>query len=258
MLLTLRALAMAGAFLVSVPLHYAWRLAGRPSPWPRRFLGWIGRIAGMRARISGRPLSSHVLFVANHLSWLDIMLVAGASGAAFVSKDDVARWPLIGWLARLHNTVFVARTARGAVRSQADALRTALATGQPVALFPEGTTDGGPALLPFRASLMESLFPPLPGLRVQPVALDYGDAAHDIAWVGSEGALANARRILSRRGTVPVAIRFLEPIDPAEAGDRKILAERSRAEILAALADPAGTGGLREPLQPSAGGADRL
>jgi lyso-ornithine lipid O-acyltransferase len=237
--LTLRLFAMAGALLVCLPLHFLWRLFGHPSPWPRRFLGWVGRVAGMRAQLSGQPLERNVLFVANHLSWLDIMLVAGASGAAFVSKDDVAGWPLVGWLARLHNTVFVARSARGAARDQADALRAALATGQPVALFPEGTTDGGPTLLPFRASLLASLFPPLPRLRVQPIAIDYGAAAHDIAWVGKESALANLTRILSRSGTVPVAIRFLEPVDPALAGDRKVLAERCRAEILTALEDSA-------------------
>src|SRR5688572_15060121 len=218
--LILRVAAIAAGFLVCVPLHYAWRLAGRPSPWPRLFLYWVGRSTGMRARTVGTPLPSHVLFVANHLSWVDILLIAGATGTAFVSKDDVARWPVIGWLARINRTVFVERTERGAVRGQADALRSALASGQPVALFPEGTTDGGPALLPFRASLLASLFPPLPGVRVQPVAIDYGPAAHDIAWVGEEGAGANVRRILSRPGTIKVDIRFLEPVDPALAKDR--------------------------------------
>jgi 1-acyl-sn-glycerol-3-phosphate acyltransferase len=243
--LALRVAAMAAGLIFCLPLHYGWKMLGRPSPWPRHFLAWVGRSAGMKVRIHGTPLPSHVLFVANHLSWLDIMLVAGATGTAFVSKDDVAGYPVIGWLARINNTVFVARTERGAVRSQADALRAALASGQPVTLFPEGTTDGGPDLLPFRASLLASLFPPLPAVRVQPVALDYGAAAHDIAWVGKEGAVANARRVLSRPGTTPVAIHFLAPIDPAEAGDRKTLAATARAEIHAAL-------------DPSAAPADRL
>jgi 1-acyl-sn-glycerol-3-phosphate acyltransferase len=163
------------------------------------------------------------------------MLLAGASGTAFVSKDDVARWPVIGWLAGLNNTVFIARTERKAVRGQADALRSALQTGQPVALFPEGTTDGGVDTLPFRASLLASLFPPLAGIRVQPVALDYGAAGKDIAWIGEEPAAANARRVLARAGTVPVVIRFLEPIDPAAIGDRKALAEQCRREIVDAL-----------------------
>src|SRR3712207_3499075 len=106
----------------------------------------------MRVKIVGRPLRTHVLFVSNHLSWLDIMLSAGATGAAFGSKDDVARGPVFGWLAGLNNTVLVARPERNAVRGQADALRQAVSAGQPVALFPEGTTDGGVDILPFRAS----------------------------------------------------------------------------------------------------------
>lgn len=226
---------IVAGLLVGLPLHYLWKLAGRPSPWPRRFLAWVGYSAGMRVRVEGMPLQSHVLFVSNHLSWLDIMLIAGAGGAAFVSKDDVARWPVIGWLASLNNTIFVARAQRGAVRDQADALRSALSSGQPVALFPEGTTEGGADILPFRASLLASLFPPIPGVKVQPVALDYGAAAHDIAWVGDEAAGANAKRILSRRGSTPVRLSFLTPLDPGDFGDRKALAEAARNHILAAL-----------------------
>jgi 1-acyl-sn-glycerol-3-phosphate acyltransferase len=201
----------------------------------------------MRARVVGIPLERDVLFLANHLSWLDIVLIAGSSGAAFVAKQEVAETPLVGWLARLNNTVFVARSERSGVRGQADALRAALATGQPVALFPEGTTDGGPDILPFRASLLASLFPPLPGVRVQPIALDYGGATRDLAWIGDETGLANVRKVLGRRGTTPVVLHFLAPVDPAS-GDRKALAARSRAEIIEALGGPA----------PSGGGADRL
>ena len=230
-----RILLIALGLLVCLPFHYAHKLTRRPSPWPRRFLFWVGRAAGVRVSVSGTPLRSHVLFLANHLSWLDIMALAGASGTAFVSKAEVGAWPVIGWLSRLNNTVFVARAERGAVRGQADALRSALATGQPVALFPEGTTDGGRQVLPFRPSLLASLYPPLPGIRVQPVALDYGPAGDDIAWVGEETAGANARRILSRPGTIPLHIRFLEPIDPASVPDRKALAAAARAKIVESL-----------------------
>jgi 1-acyl-sn-glycerol-3-phosphate acyltransferase len=244
--LALRLLAIVLGLIVCLPLHYISLLFG-PSPWPRRFLRWVGRCAGMRVRVVGTPLKRHVLFLANHLSWLDIMLIAGASGAAFVSKDEVGTWPVIGWLSRLNNTVFVARNNRREVKDQADSLRAALASGQPVALFPEGTTDGGAEVLPFRASLLSALFPPIAGLRVQPVALDYGLAAHEIAWVGEEGAADNALRVMSRPGTVEVLLHFLAPIDPAAAADRKELAHRARGEIVSALsgADEAfrGTGG---------------
>jgi lyso-ornithine lipid O-acyltransferase len=242
--LVLRVSAMAAALLVCLPLHYLWRLLGRRSPWPQRFLGWVGRAAGMRVTVVGAPLKRDVLFLANHLSWLDILVLAGASGAAFVAKAEVAETPVVGWLARLNNTVFVARAERAGVRGQADALRAALASGQAVALFPEGTTDGGPEILPFRASLLASLFPPLPGVMVQPVALDYGSAAHDLAWIGEEAGLDNVRKVLSRRGTAEVILYFLAPVDPAS-GDRKALARAARDEIV-------------EALGPSGGEADRL
>lgn len=235
MRMSLRVLAMAAGLIVCVPAHYLWRLSGRPSPWPRLFLGWVGRSAGMRVRIEGVPLRRNVLILANHLSWLDIMIVAGATGAAFVSRDDVANWPVFGWLARLNNTVFVARSSRRAVHGQAEALRHALGTGQAVALFPEGTTDGGPNVLPFRASLLAAVLPPPPQVTVQPLAIDYGAASHDIAWVGGESAKANVKRVLSRKGTTPVTLRFLEPVDPAGMADRKLLAETARQRIVAAL-----------------------
>ena len=243
--LLLRGGAMVAGLILCLPLHYLWRGFGLRSPWPRRWLGWVGYCAGMRLRVVGRPLRSHVLFVSNHLSWLDIMLIAGATGAAFVSKEEVARWPVIGWLARLNHTVFVARTERNAVKGQANALRAALESGRPVGLFPEGTTSGGVEVLPFRASLLSSLFPPLEQVKVQPVAIDYGAAASDIAWVGEEAAAANARRILSRPGTTEVVLHFLDPFEPALARDRKHLAAQARAEIVAAL-------------QGSAAAADRL
>jgi 1-acyl-sn-glycerol-3-phosphate acyltransferase len=236
-----RAAAIALSLLVFLPLHGLWRLVRAPSPWPRRFLQWVGYSAGMRVRIHGTPLRRNVLFLANHVSWLDIMILAGASGTAFVAKAEVKRWPAVGWLAGLNRTVYVERSDRRNVRGQADALRDALASGRPVALFPEGTTEGGREVLPFRASLLASLFPPLPGVRVQPVAIDYGPAVGEISWIGDETAGANAKRVLSRRGTVLVDVHFLAAVDPAEAGDRKALAAAAQAEVVEALGafDPA-------------------
>jgi len=235
MRLILRVAAIVAGLIAMVPLHYLSRLFLRRSAWPRRFLGWAAFAAGLDVKTAGKPLVRDVLFVANHKSWLDILLLGGSAGAAFVSKEEVARWPVISWLARLNNTVFVARAERKAVKGQAGALRNALATGQPVALFPEGTVSAADEVLPFRASLFESLYPPLPRTRVQPVAIDYGEVGADIAWVEGETIVSNATRVLSRRGSMPVTISFLEPVDPHLAGGRKFLAARCRAEIVEAL-----------------------
>lgn len=233
--LVARLAAIALGLLLFVPLHYVWRLLGRRSPWPRAFLGFAGRRCGLRVEVRGEPIERAVLFAANHESWLDILALGGASGASFVAKDEIRRWPIVGWLAGFNATLYVVRTARHQVHAQADQIRDALERGGKVALFPEGTIDGTRDVLPFRASLFASLYPPIAGAQVQPVAIDYGNATADIAWLDGESTGANAGRILSRPGKVDVTLTFLAPIDPATAEDRKALAAASRAEIVAAL-----------------------
>nr|WP_276588828.1 MULTISPECIES: lysophospholipid acyltransferase family protein [unclassified Sphingomonas] len=215
--------------MAGLALHGAWRLFGRPSPWPRRFLGTVGRIVGARSRIVGTPLRRDVLFLANHLSWIDILLVAGATGSAFVAKAELARVPLIGWLCRLNATLFVERGDRLGVAAQIARLRTAIARGRPVTIFPEGTTGDGVTLLPFKAALLGVVDPPPPGVRVQPLRIDYGDATRGLAWVGDEPGLAHALRVLRRPDRFTATLTFAEPFVPE--GGRKAVAAEARARI---------------------------
>ena len=231
----LRLAALAAGLLAMVPLHYLWKLAGARSIWPQIFLAYAGRCTGMRVRVEGVPLTSRVLFAANHATWLDILALGGAAPAIFVSRDDLEHWSLVGWLADINDTLYVARHARREVHGQADQIRRALGEGRAVALFPEGTTDGGGEILPFRPSLFASLYPALDGVMVQPVAIDYGPAIGEIAWVGTEGPGANAKKVMSRPGTFQATLRFLAPIDPLAAGDRKALAAQAREAVVAAL-----------------------
>lgn len=230
-----RIAGIALGLLACVPLHFLTKALVGSSRWPQRFLGWAGWCAGLRVEVVGRPLKTHVLFAANHVTWLDILALAGVTGTAFVARGDMAGWPLIGWLSRLNDTLFVEREAKRTVHGQADQLRALLGTGRAVALFPEGTTEAGHEVLPFRPSLFASLFPPLPQLQVQPVAIDYGTLAEEVAWVGDEAAGANAKRMMSRRGSIPVRLTFLAPVDPVEAGDRKRLSALAEAEVRGAL-----------------------
>jgi 1-acyl-sn-glycerol-3-phosphate acyltransferase len=248
MRLTLRTAAILAGLLFCVSLHYLWKLLRARPIWPQIFLGYVGACCGVRMRVEGEPLRDKVLVVANHVSWLDVLVLGGAAPVIVVARGDVRDWPVVGWAAGLNDTIFVARDIRSQVRDQADTLRQALADGRAVALFPEGTTDGGRELLPFRASLFASLFPPLDGVRVQPVAIDYGDAIDDVLWLDEESFAVNAKRILSRPGTMRVALRFLNPINPHEAGDRKALAARSQEEVAQALgAFAAGSDPLYSP-----------
>jgi 1-acyl-sn-glycerol-3-phosphate acyltransferase len=232
----LRIAALITSLAVCLIPHIAWRIARRPSPWPRRFLAMAARSVGARVRIEGRLHDGDMFLLANHVSWIDILALAGSTGAAFVAHDGIARWPVIGWLAAQNNTVFVTRERRGALSGQIDALRTAMLGHQPVALFPEGTTSDGSGLLPFKPSLLAVLLPPPRAVMIQPVHIDYGaDTAH-IAWFGEEGAGANAKRILGRKGPLIVTLRFLPPFDPAACADRKVIAATARERIAQSIA----------------------
>ena len=231
-----RLAAMIAALAIALPVHGAWRLFRLSSPWPPIFLGTIARIVGARVRIVGTPVRHDVLYLANHQSWLDILVIAGASGSAFVAKGELEDVPVVGWLSTLNHTLFVDRGDRLGVARQIDRLRVALAADHPVTIFPEGTTDGGGTqLLPFKAALLGAVDPPAPGLRVQPVYVDYGAATHDLAWVGNDPGADNALRVLARPGRIPVTIHFLDAFDPAELG-RKRVAARAHEAIAAVMA----------------------
>ena len=225
-----RLAALVAWLLLALALHGAWRLVRARSPWPRRFLGGSARLFGARAVVAGTPLRRDVVFLANHLSWLDILLLAGASGTAFVAKAELRQVPLIGWLCGLNRTIFVSRGDRMKVTAQVDALRAALAEVPAVAIFPEGTTGDGVTLLPFKASLLAALDPAPPGLSVQPVRIDYGAATRELAWVGDEPGQAHAARVLRRRGRFVAHLTFLPSFDPAGM-DRKAIAAEARRRI---------------------------
>lgn len=192
------------------------------------------RAVGVRVSVTGTPLKRDVFFLANHLSWIDILAMGSATGTAFVAKDDVQDLPLVGWLAAQNNTLFIARNRRHAVSQQVDALRVALADHQPMTLFPEGTTGHGHELLPFKPALLSVMLPPPRDLMIQPVYIDYGSAAAAIAW--HEPSLAtNALRVLARLGALRVTLHFLPPFDPQDYPDRKALAAESRKRIAACL-----------------------
>lgn len=233
--LTFRALAIVLLLAAFLPLHFLYRLFAYGSPFPMWFLGLTARIAGARVEKVGVPLRRDVFFVANHVSWLDILSLAGASGTAFVAKHEISEVPAIGWLCRLNRTVFVKRENRLGVAEQINALREALQDNWSVTVFPEGTTTDGQSLLPFKTSMLSVLEPPPPGVLVQPVLVDYGPVAEEIGWVGDETGLHNARRILARKGSFRVRLHFLEPFSPEKFRGRKAIGARARAAIEAAL-----------------------
>jgi 1-acyl-sn-glycerol-3-phosphate acyltransferase len=231
----LRFAALLGLILLCVPLHLATRLIRGRSGWPPRFLAMAGHLCGARVECRGTLPPGNVFIVANHVSWLDILALGGATGCAFVSRDDVGRWPVIGWLAAQNNTILIRRHERGSVQEQVETMRRAMAGEQPVALFPEGTTGDGRSVQPFKPALFSVLVPPPAPMMVQPVWIDYGPALDAMAWTGDEPAGANVRRILARRGTIAVTLHLLAPFDPAAFADRKAMAAEAWARIDGAM-----------------------
>lgn len=223
---------------ILLPPHGLLRLFRLSSPVPRMFLASIAYICGVRVHSIGTALRRDVFLVANHISWLDIPTLCGRNGAAFVGKAEIESWPLVGWLAKINHTIFVDRTDRKGVADQINEVREALAERWAITVFPEGTTGDGVSLLPFKTSLLKVLEPPPPGIMVQPVALDYGKVAHEIAWVGEESFANYTLRLLARKGSYTVNVHFLDPIDPAAVGGRKEVARRAEAEIAEALGLP--------------------
>jgi 1-acyl-sn-glycerol-3-phosphate acyltransferase len=227
-----RIAAVVLLFAIAAPVHLATKLILGRSPVPPRFLGGVAWLIGARIRVAGAPPRPHTLLICNHTSWIDILVAAASTKCAFVSKDELGH-SMIHWLADQNETVYIKRSHRKGARDQAVAIAKALERGKPVALFPEGTTGPGTHLLPFRSTLLEAANFAARDVEVRPVAIDYGaDAAAEIGWWEEPGK-DNVLRLLGRRGTLPVTVRLLAPLD--RSGDRKQLAEQARESIAEAL-----------------------
>lgn len=231
----LRLSAMLGLLLLCVPLHYCHRVLRIHNPWPRVFLGGVAWIAGVALTFRGQKVRRGAFLIANHVSWIDIPALAWASGTAFVAHDGLAAMPLLKTLCEMNDTVFIARHDRNSVTKQIADVRTALSDTGALTIFPEGTTSDGTGLLPFKSSLLSAIEPIPDGIAVQPVLLDYGPEAADIAWVGDEHGLDNFLRILARSRPVHLTVQFLEPLAGEALTNRKTIAATAREELLAAL-----------------------
>ena len=176
-----------------------------------------------------------VLFVSNHISWLDIYLLQAVRPVRFVSKAEVRSWPLIGWLAEKTGTIFVERTRRHDTARTNKAVIDALNQGDCVALFPEGTTSNGTLLRPFHSSLLqpavatEALLWPVTIRYVQP------DGAANLApaYVDDISFADSLQRVLSEPGLV-AEITYLEPLR-AQGRSRRELVALAESAISSAL-----------------------
>ncbi len=229
-----RTLAMLLLVVICVPLYYLFRPFTRHNPAPRAFMAGISRIAGLRITVEGERVRKGAFLIPNHVSWLDIPALTAVSGTAFVAHDGLSDHGWLRWLAGMNDTVFIARHDRASVARQVEQVREAIRDTGSLTVFPEGTTADGRDLLPFKSSLLSAITPVPEGISVQPVLLDYGSEAPDIAWVGDEPGQDNYLRIASRRRPITVTVHFLPPLSADSLGERKAIAAAAREAVLQA------------------------
>jgi lyso-ornithine lipid O-acyltransferase len=209
-------------------------LRWRRRAWYRRAL----ELSGVEVHASGVMSGGQALVVGNHVSWLDILVLGTASDVRFLSKSEVARWPLIGWLARRNGTLFIRRGGHESEALIRD-IGAALRDGHQVAVFPEATTTDGSEVRHFHPRLFAAAIDT--GSSVQPVAFHYAREADGgppaAAFTAGIGLIPHAWRVLSRERTV-VHLHILPPLPIEPQTTRRELAARSRATIRAALGLP--------------------
>jgi 1-acyl-sn-glycerol-3-phosphate acyltransferase len=192
-------------------------------------------MAGVRLRTRGEEVHRGAFLLANHVSWLDIPAIGAITGSAFVGHDGLASMPLLKWLCKMNDTVFVARHDRASVARQVEAVRTAIRDTGALTIFPEGTTSDGTGLLPFKSSLLSALEPLPDGIAVQPVLLHFGPEAADIAWVGEEHGIDNFIRLLARSRPIELTVYFLPVLTGPQLASRKTIAQAAREAMMAQL-----------------------
>lgn len=205
--------------------------------WSRRVL----RALGVTLHAQGRLGPGAKMLVANHVSWLDVMVLhALCPQARFVAKSEIQRWPLIGRLVAGAQTFYIERRRPHQTRHAVAAISAALRTGATVVVFPEGTTSSGQSVLPFRPGLLQAAL--AGGTLVRPVALRYADSrqspSRDAPYIDDDTLLGSLWRT-ARAEQLVAEVRVLPALAAPDA-DRRVLALALRDAVQAALHGRAG------------------
>ncbi|MCV6598639.1 MAG: 1-acyl-sn-glycerol-3-phosphate acyltransferase [Mangrovicoccus sp.] len=219
-------------------------LFGQRRPWTPFITCFVCRgaffLLGMGFHSQGTPMRGAGAVVANHSSWLDIFALNARKRIYFVSKEDVAAWPGIGWLARATGTVFISRQARAA-GDQARLFETRLRAGHRLLFFPEGTSSDSRRVLPFKSSLFAAFFTQdlRQNLSVQPVSVVYiapkGEDPRYYGWWGDMEFGPHLLMVLGAKRQGAVRLIYHPPFKVAEFIDRKALARACEALVRAGL-----------------------
>ncbi len=220
------------SLLITFDLSRRIRPEGLTRWWNTRLL----RILKVQVEVHGQGLAGPCLLICNHISWLDIPVIAANELTRFVSKVEVSRWPIAGWLANAAGTFYIRRGA-GGTKQLIQAIAAHLSRGGSATVFPEGTTTEGEGLLKFQPRLFAAALDS--GRPVQPLALRYARAANGeniAAFVGEQTLVQNLLRLL-REPELRVELHYCTPIHPQATQDRASLA-RAVQDAVGAVISP--------------------
>jgi 1-acyl-sn-glycerol-3-phosphate acyltransferase len=272
---SLRAAVVLFVFLLATLVLIPWQESAvrfglrRRKSFPHRYHRFLCSLFGIRVTVRGRPIQSRgVLMLANHTSYFDIIVLSAAARVSFIAKHEVAKWPLFGTLARLQETVFIAREKRSQTVEARDLIRERLLEGDALVLFPEGTSDDGNDVLPFKSALLGAAEAELGKdaenrarhVPVQPVSVSYvglyglpmaRDMRPLVAWYGDMELVPHLWEAV-KQGPFEAVVEFHPPLSIDSEGGRKALAaaaeemvRRGQARALAGL-PPESPNGPRE------------
>ena len=200
--------------------------------WSRGLL----RVFGMRVRGVGTPLVGGTMFVANHVSWIDIIALLSQHMMGFIAKAEIRRWPVVGWITSHGETIYLQRGNANSLGDVMAEMSQRLRDGRAVAAFPEGGTRDGRELGAFHARIFTAAVEA--DAPVQPVALCFGtrcEAQQVVAFARGEHFVGNLLRLLGEPPR-PVTVCFLDPILHTEHEGRRGIASLARARIERAMA----------------------
>ena len=202
------------------------------------------KVLGLQIKVEGSPTkTTKALFVANHVSYFDIIAVGSILPGRFIAKQELSTWPVFGILAKLTRTIFICRSSSSALK-QVRMIEKLLFKSERLILFPEGTSSDGKKVLPFKPSLFEA--PIQADAIVQPLTIRYEKingmpvdrrSKPLLAWYGDMELLPHLWQSLSV-GTITIKVVFHEPIKAVVFNNRKKLANHCQKIISLELEKP--------------------
>ncbi|HXX06713.1 MAG TPA: lysophospholipid acyltransferase family protein [Pseudolabrys sp.] len=252
----LRALFIAAFFFTITPLLVSlqWLLGKLKLPgWgfiASNYYRTLCRLLRIRVRVNGEPVRARpVLFVSNHVSWVDIVVIGSIAPVAFVAKREVASWPLVGFTAKMQRTVFVDRTRRNQTGEAVAEIVQRLADGTPVVLFAEGTSSDGNRVLPFRSALLGAVEEAAglngsDGIPIQPMSICYtgqqgipmGRQQRPlVAWYGDLDFMPHIKAFIEQ-GAVDALVTYGAPLTANSGADRKAMTKQLEGTVRGLLA----------------------